>query len=235
MADDLFGIGEATTEISKGAIGMIKTLLGPAADEAGQILADRIRYWRWKNSLVILEEVNQTLIDKGITPRQIPLKTLMPIMEGISVEDESENLKAKWVNLISHAATGESVHPKYIKLFSELDSIDATILDTAFSLHKSEAGDLIRQYFDSSKLEIADYPEGNLAVFGCIRYLKEIKERELDYVTVAESIRYLEQLNLIKPTHADARSSQRYYAPPSLSTFGLGFLRIVSEPEKLTG
>ncbi|EKU96978.1 hypothetical protein Lepto7375DRAFT_0908 [Leptolyngbya sp. PCC 7375] len=192
MADDLLGIGETTTAISKGLIGLLQTLFGPATDEAGQILADRVRYWRWKNSLSIMEQVNQMLIDKGITPRQIPLKTLMPIMEGISVEDESENLKAKWVNLISNAATGRSVHPKYIKLFSELDSIDAVILDTVFSLHKSQQDALIRKYFDSStpfkedrKRNAGDllfeYPDdyrGNLAVISFVEYLKDIKGKK---------------------------------------------------------
>ncbi|MEA5467214.1 Abi-alpha family protein [Leptothoe sp. PORK10 BA2] len=243
MADDLLGIGEATTAISKGAMGLLQALLGPAMEEAGQIFADRVRYWRWKNALSMLEQVNQTLLAKGITPQQIPLKTLMPIMEGIAVEEESENLKAKWVNLISNAAAGQSIHPKYIKLFSDLDSIDAIVLDTVFCLHESKEDDMIRQYFDSSKVmteeredkPLFDYPdsyEGNLAVVFMAEYLKDIQEKKLDYEIVAESIRYLEQLNLLEKGVEESYMSGRHYRRPTLTTFGLGFLRLVSEPKK---
>ncbi len=236
----------ATTEISKGAVGLLQALLGPATEEAGQIFADRIRYWRWKNSLSILEQANQTLIDKGITPQPIPLKTLMPIMEGISVEDESENLKAKWVNLISNAAAGKSIHPKYIKLFSDLDGTDAIILDTAFSLHRSKEGDLIRKYFnfhhfsttmlerddDDIPLECPDNYVGDLAVISFVGYLKDIQEKELEYETVAESVRYLKRLNLMAGNVEAESSGSQYYSPPRLTTFGLDFLRIVGEPGK---
>lgn len=246
MADDLLGIGEATAEISKGAIGLLQALLGPATEEAGQIFADRVRYWRWKYSLSIMEQVNQTLIKKGITPQKIPLKTLMPIMEGISVEDESENLKAKWVNLISNAAAGKSIHPKYIKLFSELDGTDAIILDTAFNLHRSKDDDLIRKYFnfphfsttilerddDDISLEYPDNYVGDLAVISFVGYLKDTQEKKIDHEIVAESVRYLRRLNLMAGNVEAESYESLYYTPPSLTTFGLGFLRIVGEPGK---
>ncbi|MEM9807199.1 MAG: hypothetical protein AAF959_18185 [Cyanobacteria bacterium P01_D01_bin.56] len=224
---------------------MFKTLCGPAAEEAGQILADRVRYWRWNNALFIMEQVDKTLIEKGITPQQIPLKTLMPIMEGISVEDESENLKAKWVNLISNAASGKSIHPKYIKLFSELNGVDAVMLDTAFCLHKSEDDDLIREYFKTSKVmrqhsgqtePLLDYLEsyqGNLAVFFMVAYLKDVRKQEIDYETVSESFRYLEQLNLMENNMELSDRGGKHFRSPRLTTFGLGFLRIVSEPKKV--
>ena len=245
MADDLLGIGEAATELSKGATSLLKTLCGPAAEEAGQILADRVRYWRWKNALSIMEQANKTLIEKGITPRPIPLKTLMPIMEGISVEDESENLKAKWVNLISNAAAGKSIHPKYIKLFSELDSTDALVLDTAFDLHRSQEDDLIRKYFNFShysttELERDDYDIslecpgnylGDFAVVCYVGYLKDIQKKELDYETVAESVSYLKRLNLMAGNVEAEFSGGMYYSQPRLTTFGLGFLSLVSEAD----
>lgn len=93
MADDFLGIGEAATELSKGTVNLLKTLFGPATEEAGQLFADQIRYWRWKTAMGLIERAHQVLEKKGITPQQIPLKTLMPIMEGISVAAHKRNVK----------------------------------------------------------------------------------------------------------------------------------------------
>ncbi|MEM6868648.1 MAG: Abi-alpha family protein [Cyanobacteria bacterium P01_C01_bin.121] len=136
MTDDLLGIGQAASALSKPLEDFLNKLLGPAAEEAGQLLSDRIRYMRFKNSLHILEQAKREMDLRGIIPDTIPLKTLVPILEGASLEDEDENLQAKWANLLTSAASGDATHPSYPKILSELTSTEARILDHVYKTHQ---------------------------------------------------------------------------------------------------
>ncbi|NEQ51013.1 MAG: DUF4393 domain-containing protein [Leptolyngbya sp. SIO3F4] len=134
MADDILGVGKAADALSKPLQEFLNKLLGPAAEEAGELFADRVRYLRWKNSLHIVEQANKLLETRGITPQHIPLKTLVPILEGASLESDDENLKSKWSNLLTNAASGKSVHPSYPKILTEIIHPEARILDYLFIL-----------------------------------------------------------------------------------------------------
>jgi hypothetical protein len=129
MADDLLGLGKAADALSKPLQDFLTKLLGPAASEAGELFADRIRYLRWKNTLHILQQSKQELDKRKLTVQNIPLKTLFPILEGASLESDDENLQTKWVNLLVSAASGNSAHPSYPKALSELTSSEAKLLD----------------------------------------------------------------------------------------------------------
>ena len=129
MADDLLGLGKAADALSKPLQDFLTKLLGPAASEAGELFADRIRYLRWKNTLHILQQSKQELDKRKLTVQNIPLKTLLPILEGASLESDDENLQTKWSNLLVSAASGNSTHPSYPKILSELTSSEAKLLD----------------------------------------------------------------------------------------------------------
>ena len=134
MADDLLGIGKVASAISQPLQDFLGKILGPAASEAGEILADRVKYARWKNSLNLIEQAQKEIEKRGIDPQKIPLKTLVPILEGASLESDDENWQTKWSNLLISAASGHSTHPSYPKILSEIAQLEAKILDYLYEL-----------------------------------------------------------------------------------------------------
>jgi hypothetical protein len=134
MPDDLLGLGKAAEALSKPLQDLLSKLLGPASTEAGELFADRIRYLRWKNSLSILEDVQKEIKRRKIQPQKIPLKTLVPILEGASLETNDDELRSKWINLLTNAASGDVTHPAYPKLLSEIIQPEAIILDYLYDL-----------------------------------------------------------------------------------------------------
>jgi hypothetical protein len=168
MADDLLGLGKAADALSKPLQDFLTKLLGPAASEAGELLADRVRYLRWKNTLHILEQSKQELDKRKLTVQNIPLKTLFPILEGASLESDDENLQTKWSNLLVSAASGNSTHPSYPKILSELTSAEAKLLDYLYSQYLelelqekklNELTDKLKQVY--RKVPIIDTSEKN--------------------------------------------------------------------------
>ncbi|MGG6297015.1 Abi-alpha family protein [Leptolyngbya sp. AN02str] len=133
MTEDLTGIGKAISSVSQPIQAFLSTILGPASAEVGELLADNIRFIRWKNTLRILEKAQREMEDRGLQPKEIPLKTLVPILEGASLEGDSENLQAKWSNLLTSAASGNISHPSYPKILSELIHSEAKILDYLYT------------------------------------------------------------------------------------------------------
>jgi len=133
MAEDLTGIGKVVSSLSQPIQGFLSTILDPASSEVGELIADNIKFIRWKNTLKILEKAQKEMELRGIQPKEIPLKTLFPILEGASLESDDENLQAKWSNLLTSAASGSLSRPSHPKILSELVQAEAKILDYLYT------------------------------------------------------------------------------------------------------
>jgi|GEM_PF-1884517 len=105
-------------------------LLGPSITELGELFADKVRFRRWKNQVKIFNKTREILDKNGLEPRELNLKTLVPLIEKSSVE-EDELLQDKWANLISNIATSpeNGLEPRLINTLSSLSSLEAQILD----------------------------------------------------------------------------------------------------------
>lgn len=113
----------------------LEKLAGPAAEEVGLMLQDKVKFYRFKNQLKILKKAKQYLEENKIDPKPIPLRTLLPLLEGASLEDD-DYLSDKWAALISNAASGslsKGNHPSYSKILMELSPIDAVLFDEVYS------------------------------------------------------------------------------------------------------
>lgn len=134
MAEDLVGIGKAVSALSQPIQGFLSTILGPASAEVGELFADNIRFIRWKNTIRIVEKAQKEMELRGIQPKEVPLKTLFPILEGASLESDNENLQSKWANLLTSAASGHSSRPSYPKILAEIIYHEAIVLDYLYPL-----------------------------------------------------------------------------------------------------
>ena len=121
----------AISEVSQAAEGLLKRLLGPAIDEAGLILQDKVRVYRLKNTLRALDRVRALLSEANIEPRQVPLRALLPLLDGVSLEDD-EFLREKWARLLASAASSTDeylAHPSFARILSEMSAREAKLLD----------------------------------------------------------------------------------------------------------
>jgi len=110
---------------------LLEKLVGPATEEVGLLLQDRVRQYRIHNQLVVLGKTQEMLEDAGIEPESVPLRVLVPILEGAALEDD-ESLSTKWAALLANAAKkGNNVNlfPSFSNILSQLSPRDAAILD----------------------------------------------------------------------------------------------------------
>jgi hypothetical protein len=137
-ADDLelvkAGIEAITSETIKPVSDLIRSLFGPAAEEAGLMLKDHVRVFRAKRQLRLYLRTAEIFEKTGLTPQRVPLKLLFPIVENASVE-ESDDLQDRWANLLAHAADPAEAHTVSISfptILRKLTPRQARFLDAIY-------------------------------------------------------------------------------------------------------
>lgn len=112
----------------------LTTLFGPSMKEIGELFADKIRFKRLKNQIDIFKKTIEIIEKKGVQVRELNLKTLIPLIEKSSLEEE-KLLQEKWSNLIANiSSTPENgLEPKLIQTLSSLSSQEARILDFIYT------------------------------------------------------------------------------------------------------
>ena len=77
----------------------------------------------------------QMLKDAGVTPGPVPLKTLMPLLQHASLE-EDPYLQERWANLLANAAHADHLRPNnramYLAVLRELSAPEVRFLDTLY-------------------------------------------------------------------------------------------------------
>lgn len=158
MADDLVGVGRAAESIEKmtrEVRELVLRLLGPAADAAGERLADWINPIRSKNFDRIVQEVLRHLRESHIDPRPVELKVLIPILQHCSLET-NDDLVSRWAGLLASAAAGLPIHPSYPNIIAELTPGEARLLNLVDEWHK-ELSAVASE--DTSKVPGHSYPK----------------------------------------------------------------------------
>lgn len=122
--------------IALGAKEFLGKILGPPAEDVGLLLRDQVHNFRFKNQVKILTKARAFLDEQGIQPQKVPLKTLAPILEFGSLE-EDESMIEKWAALLASAADPAStskVQPSFPEILKQLSAREAVILDTIFAM-----------------------------------------------------------------------------------------------------
>lgn len=58
-------------------------------EELGGLLADQVKFYRFKNQVRILLKAQKFLGEAGVNPRRVPLKTLIPSLEEGKTDPET--------------------------------------------------------------------------------------------------------------------------------------------------
>jgi len=81
----------------------VAKLVGPALGELGAVLTRSCAPLSPQEPIAYVGEGRRVLRDAGVTPASVPLRLLLPLLEGASLEDD-EHLSAKWAALLANAA-----------------------------------------------------------------------------------------------------------------------------------
>ncbi|MGV2136936.1 hypothetical protein ACQZ45_03060 [Agrobacterium sp. 16-2014-1-2a] len=114
----------------------ITTTLGTPLSELSQLIADKVRYLRWKSAIKTLERAREIAAKRGGTLSCPPLKFFLPFMEGCSLEPDhtedggSTDLTNEWANLLSSAAEElKSDHLIFTRILREITVREAKLLN----------------------------------------------------------------------------------------------------------
>lgn len=110
--------------------GIVKRMLGPAADEVAEMWRDQVRVYRYERQVKLLEKVERMAHEAGFTPQAVPPKVLFPLLEGASFE-EDESLHDMWAALLANAASPEhteAVRPGFIAILKQMAPDEAALL-----------------------------------------------------------------------------------------------------------
>ena len=132
---------DVVRQTAAGAVEGFMNTVGAPLVELGQWGADYIRLQRWKTQYRIIELAKAFCERRGIDPEAIPLKTLGPLIQYMSLENDPEtskdpegaaDMQERWAALLANAAMGEAgveVMPGFPHILSELTAPEAEILD----------------------------------------------------------------------------------------------------------
>jgi hypothetical protein len=120
--------------IRKALAQALKKLLEPSSREMGQLLADQVRFMRWRAALSIVEKAEKLSKEKGFAASAVPIRFLVPFLEKASLQDADGDLAKKWSALLAKA--GDSYKDRYISYIEILNTLspsEANILDAMWA------------------------------------------------------------------------------------------------------
>jgi len=125
-------------EVAEKVGGFVSKIIGTASNQAGGILEDWTRYFRYKNLLAIADKVEAIHIRRKIEGKtiSIPPKVAIPMLESAALEDD-ETLQEVWARLIANSTDPnfiEALHPGYVEIIKQMSPDEAIILNAFLSM-----------------------------------------------------------------------------------------------------
>jgi hypothetical protein len=196
---------EVTPEVSK----FIGTVVGSTQIEISDLLAEEIRSFRFKRQIRHVTKAMDQLDKAGLEAGKVPLRTLAPLLEAASLE-EDEGLSDRWASLLANAASGATEVPaSFPYVLRELEPKHATVLDELYSLSMQMAPELRRRHGlngpRSAEIHGLTVPEFHFLVDNLVRLrLAEAPSDKWDEVLVLTEfgrafVRACRPLNYIDP------------------------------------
>lgn len=123
------------SQLADKALEFLGKVVNPPLKELGGLLADNVKFWRYKNQVNIIFKAKSFLEEKGIQPGKIPLKILAPLLEHSSWEEDSD-MQTKWASLLANAANpkySHDIYSAYFEILNQLSPLEAKLLDALFN------------------------------------------------------------------------------------------------------
>lgn len=170
----------AAFKLAEQASKSLQPLFKKIGSELGNMAGDQLRFVRWKTAVKILERSKKFCLANKISYRQIPLKFLVPFLEGASLEDieKPSQLVDMWASLLTSRIRKEDARSiLYISVIRAISSTEAADINRfAKSLVKDKNNNLFMdEGFDPDSWNITDFDEFS-------EYLSlDINQREIHF------------------------------------------------------
>jgi len=228
-------VGPPATKVVTDFLGKI---FAPTGDALGDALAHPIVQWqrrRVERANRLVREAAAHLEARGIEPRPVPARVLMPLLEKGSLE-EDDGLGAKWAALLATAAgTDGSVPPGFVGILSNLSPTEARLLDAAYEYDKGNKVERMYPYTLAQGLDLDNTRTyvaiENIARLGLWRQTgNSISGREIVDLFEGRDTRIAEGYGDPADRHIviDDRSDQYMF-----TTLGVVFLQACMPPDQL--
>ena len=164
---------EISIEATKGISKAIGNLLSGPISEMSELIADQVRYFRWRALVRIAERAKEIRLQKGVSETSIPLKVLLPILEEGSKEDETNAMCEKWANLLASIKSEyNSFDLVCVDFLKKISAIDADIIDALGAYREPKA------FRDKLKNEVLrKEPTLGIAIEKCNSFNPDFSER----------------------------------------------------------
>ena len=126
--------------------GVLKILFKESLNEFGGMIADQVRLRRYKNQIKIFSKAQKMLAKENISPKQVSLKLLAPLIEFSSYEEDI-SMQNRWAKLTANILTfpeKEALQQVFIEILNKITETEANILDKLHTKLLSETERLIR-------------------------------------------------------------------------------------------
>ena len=203
---ELAKLASLPKELIEKAERLCTKLAGKAATETGELFADQIRYWRFKNQVSILGKAEAILTQSGLQARAVNLKLLVPLIEHASLE-ENEDAQLLWAHLLVNATQDQAnvvLHRTCVDLLKTLSGIEAELLKTMFLAWKAEE-DMAFAFAIANELKPPSVPD-NAVAFPQGQLLSQMSIPESEGQVIFDN---LLRMNLV-----------RYPDPDTITVFG---------------
>lgn len=130
-------LSEAGKEAVKKAFHFLEIILEPPLKELGLLAQDRVKLWRCKQQVNIINNAKDYFEKKGISPSKVPLKVLVPLLENGSLEEDL-NMQQKWSSLLASAAEPKNKNHfilQHIEILNQISPMEAKVLDKFYDYH----------------------------------------------------------------------------------------------------
>lgn len=136
----------------------LSKIIGKPAEEIGDMLAEKLRYYRFKQSVKIMIEADEYMKKHSITSQGIALKNLVPLLEGAAIE-EDDSIQTMYRNLlINYLDPAKNLKTNvYPHLLSQISSEELQVMIdlSCYNYEPSEASSLSFGYFFGNVTEIS--------------------------------------------------------------------------------
>lgn len=112
--------------------GFIEKVVGKPFEEIGNIAQDWMKYFRYKNLLLIYDKVEKIQKRRGIEGKSkaINPRIAIPLLESASIENEG-SIQELWAKIIANGTDSQKkidIHPAFIEVIKQLSPDEARIL-----------------------------------------------------------------------------------------------------------
>jgi len=129
--------GEKSLETSEKIGGFLSRVFNEPFQELSGIITDKLKYIRWKKLIKMSDDVDEILLERGITnTRPVTPKLALPIIQDSTLEEEEE-LSDLWTHLLANAMDPEyngDLRYGFIDMIKNITGVEATILKNFYDV-----------------------------------------------------------------------------------------------------